>query len=73
LVRREVGEDNLSRYCLPNAPLDTSWQEPARVQAQRFFSEHRFGRRKANVAWPAIKYAVGVHGIIMVKQKKAGR
>ena len=47
LVRREVGADSISHYCLSNAPLDTSWQELARVQAQRFFIEHSFCEAKS--------------------------
>jgi SRSO17 transposase len=47
LVRREVGADDISHYCLSNAPLDTTWQELARVQAQRFFIEHSFREAKS--------------------------
>jgi SRSO17 transposase len=47
LVRREVGADSISHYCLSNAPLDTPWQELARVQAQRFFIEHSFREAKS--------------------------
>jgi hypothetical protein len=69
LVRREVGADSISHYCLS----DTPWQELARVQAQRFFIEHSFREAKpalslskgANVAWPTIKSAVGMPGTII--------
>lgn len=47
LVRREVGADTISHFCLSNAPLDTPWQELARVQAQRFFIEHSFREAKS--------------------------
>lgn len=47
LVRREVGAETISHYCLSNAPLDTPWQELARVQAQRFFIEHSFREAKS--------------------------
>jgi SRSO17 transposase len=45
-VRREVGASEISHYCLANAPLNTSLKELARVQAQRFFIEHRFREAK---------------------------
>jgi SRSO17 transposase len=47
LVRREVGADSISHYCLSNAPLDASRQELARVQAQRFFVEYSFREAKS--------------------------
>jgi len=47
LVRREVGANSISHYCLSNAPLDTPWQELARVQAERFFIEHSFREAKS--------------------------
>ena len=62
LVRREVGANEVSHYCLSNAPLETPLQKLAQVQAQRFFIEHSF--HEANAAWPIIKYAGGMHSII---------
>ncbi len=47
LVRREVGTNAISHYCLSNAPLETPLKELARVQAQRFFVEHSFREAKS--------------------------
>lgn len=46
LVRREVGAETISHYCLSNAPAETSLPTLARVQAQRFFIEHSFREAK---------------------------
>ena len=84
LVRREVGADSISHYCLSNAPLDTSWQELARVQAQRFFIEHSFREAKSECgmadyqvrrwdAWHHHMALVMLGTLFLVKQKKAGR
>jgi hypothetical protein len=84
LVRREVGAGNISHYCLTNAPLDTSWQELARVQAQRFFIEHCFREAKSECgmagyqvrrwdAWHNHRALVMPGTLFLVKQKKAGR
>ncbi|MDD5267386.1 MAG: hypothetical protein PHO08_09705 [Methylococcales bacterium] len=37
----------ISHYCVSNAPVDTPWQELARVQAQRFLIEHSFREAKS--------------------------
>jgi len=47
LVRREVGAEAISHYCLSNASLDTPWPALARAQAQRFFIEHCFREAKS--------------------------
>jgi SRSO17 transposase len=47
LVRREGGTEAISHNCLSDAPLDTAWQELARVQAQRFFIEHSIRETKS--------------------------
>ena len=84
LVRREVGADSIAHYCLSNAPLDTSWQELARVQAQRFFIEHSFREAKSECgmadyqvrrwdAWHNHMALVMLGTLFLVKQKKAGR
>ena len=84
LVRREVGADSISHYCLSNAPLDTPWQELARVQAQRFFIEHSFREAKSECgmadyqvrrwdAWHNHMALVMLGTLFLVKQKKAGR
>ena len=84
LVRREVGAEAISHFCLPNAPLDTSWQELARVQAQRFFIEHSFREAKSECgmadyqvrrwdAWHHHMALVMLGTLFLVKQKKAGR
>jgi SRSO17 transposase len=84
LVRREVGADSISHYCLSNAPLDTSWQELARVQAQRFFIEHSFREAKSECgmadyqvrrwdAWHHHMALVMLGTLFLVKPKKAGR
>lgn len=84
LVRREVGASDISHYCLSNAPLDTSWQELARVQAQRFFIEHSFREAKNECgladyqvrrwdAWHNHMALVMLGTLFLVKQKMAGR
>ena len=84
LVRREAGADTASHYCLSNAPLDTSWQELARVQAQRFFIEHSFREAKSECgmadyqvrrwdAWHHHMALVMLGTLFLVKQKQAGR
>jgi len=84
LVRREVGANDISHYCLSNAPLDTPWQELARVQAQRFFIEHSFREAKSECgladyqvrrwdAWHHHMALVMLGTLFLVKQKKAGR
>ena len=84
LVRREVGADNISHYCLSNAPLDTPWQELARVQAQRFFIEHSFREAKSECgmadyqvrswdAWHNHMALVMLGTLFLVKQKISGR
>jgi SRSO17 transposase len=84
LVRREVGADSISHYCLSNAPLDTPWQELARVQAQRFFIEHSFREAKSECgmadyqvrrwdAWHNHMALVMLGTLFLVKQKIAGR
>jgi SRSO17 transposase len=84
LVRREVGADAISHYCLSNAPLETPWQELARVQAQRFFIEHSFREAKSECgmadyqvrrwdAWHHHMALVMLGTLFLVKQKQAGR
>jgi SRSO17 transposase len=84
LVRREVGAEAISHYCLSNAPLDTAWQELARVQAQRFFIEHSFREAKSECgmadyqvrrwdAWHHHMALVMLGTLFLVKQKKMGR
>lgn len=84
LVRKEVGANTVSHYCLSNAPLDTPWQELARIQAQRFFIEHSFREAKQECglaeyqvrrwdAWHHHMALVMLGTLFLVKQKKAGR
>lgn len=84
LVRREVGADTISHFCLSNAPLDTPWQELAQVQAQRFFIEHSFREAKSECgmadyqvrrwdAWHHHMALVMLGTLFLIKQKKAGR
>ena len=84
LVRREVGADTISHFCLSNAPQDTPWQILARVQAQRFFIEHSFREAKSECgmadyqvrrwdAWHHHMALVMLGTLFLVKQKKAGR
>ncbi len=84
LVRKEVGADTISHYCLSNAPLDTSWQKLARVQAQRYFIEHSFREAKSECgladyqvrrwdAWHHHMALVMLGTLFLVKQKKTGR
>jgi SRSO17 transposase len=84
LVRREAGAAAASHYCLSNAPLDTSWEELARVQAQRFFIEHSFREAKSECgmadyqvrrwdAWHHHMALVMLGTLFLVKQKQAGR
>lgn len=84
LVRREVGTEAISHYCLSNAPLDTVWQELARVQAQRFFIEHSFREAKSECgmadyqvrrwdAWHHHMALVMLGTLFLVKQKQTGR
>ena len=84
LVRREVGANVISHYCLSNAPQDTPWQALARVQAQRFFIEQSFREAKSECgmadyqvrrwdAWHHHMALVMLGTLFLVKQKKAGR
>jgi len=67
-VRREAGANGISHYCLSNAPLDTTWQELARVKAQRFFIEPSFREAKSECGiptghkWPTTKSVAGMPG-----------
>jgi len=84
LVRREVGAETVSHYCLSNAPADTPWQTLARVQAQRYFIEHSFREAKSECgladyqvrrwdAWHHHMALVMLGTLFLAKQKKAGR
>ena len=84
LVRREVGADSISHYCLSNAPLDTPFQTLARVQAQRFFIEHSFREAKSECgladyqarrwdAWHHHMALVMLATLFLLKQKCLGR
>lgn len=84
LVRREVGAKEISHYCLSNAPLKTSFQELARVQAQRYFIEHSFREAKSECgmadyqvrrwdAWHHHMALVMLATLFLVKQKIQGR
>jgi len=84
LVRREVGAECVSHFCLSNAPLDTPWQTLARVQAQRFFIEHSFREAKSECgmagyqvrrwdAWHHHMALVMLGTLFLVKHKQAGR
>lgn len=84
LVRREVGADSISHYCLSNAPLDTPSQTLARVQAQRFFIEHSFREAKSECgladyqarrwdAWHHHMALVMLATLFLLKQKRLGR
>ncbi len=83
-VRREVGANEISHYCLSNAPEHTSWIELARVQAQRFFIEHSFREAKSECgladyqvrrwdAWHHHMALVMLATLFLVKQKIQGR
>jgi len=84
LVRREVGAETVSHYCLSNAPAATSLPTLARVQAQRFFIEHSFREAKQECgladyqvrrwdAWHHHMALVMLGTLFLLKQKKAGR
>lgn len=84
LVRKEVGADKISHYCLSNAPLNTPWQQLAKVQAQRYFIEHSFCEAKSECgladyqvrrwdAWHHHMALVMLGTLFLVKQKKTGR
>jgi SRSO17 transposase len=84
LVRREIGANEVTHYCLSNAPLDTPIQELARVQAQRFFVEHCFREAKSECgmadyqvrrwdAWHNHMALVMLSTLFLVKQKIQGR
>lgn len=84
LVRKEVGADKISHYCLSNAPLNTPWQQLAKVQAQRYFIEHSFREAKSECgladyqvrrwdAWHHHMALVMLGTLFLVKQKKTGR
>ena len=84
LVRREVGASEISHYCLSNAPLETSLQELAQVQARRFFIEHNFREAKSTCgmadyqvrrwdAWHHHMALVMLATLFLVKQKMLGR
>ena len=83
-VRREVGATEISHYCLSNAPEHTPWIELARVQAQRFFIEHRFREAKSACgladyqvrrwdAWHHHMALVMLATLFLAKQKIQGR
>lgn len=84
LVRRDVGAETVSHYCLSNAPADTSLPTLARVQAQGFFIEHSFREAKQECgladyqvrrwdAWHHHMALVMLGTLFLLKQKKAGR
>ena len=84
LVRREVGTNEVSHYCLSNAPLETPLQKLAQIQAQRFFIEHNFHEAKSECgmsdyqvrrwdAWHHHMARVILATLFLVKQKILGR
>jgi SRSO17 transposase len=84
LVRREVGANEISHYCLSNAPAHTPWCDLARAQAQRFFIEHSFREAKSECgladyqvrrwdAWHHHVALVMLGTLFLVKQKVEGR
>jgi SRSO17 transposase len=84
LVRREVGANEISHYCLSNAPAHTPWCDLARTQAHRFFIEHSFREAKSEVglsdyqvrrwdAWHHHVALVMLGTLFLVKQKVQGR
>jgi len=84
LVRREVGANEVSHYCLSNAPLETPLQKLAQVQAQRFFIEHSFHEARSECgmadyqvrrwdAWHHHMALVMLATLFLVKQKMTGR
>ena len=84
LVRREIGANEISHYCLSNAPFKTSLKELARVQAQRFFIEHSFREAKSECgmadyqvrrwdAWHHHMALVMLGTLFLLKQKIQGR
>jgi len=84
LVRREVGAQAPSHYCLSNAPLEATCKELARVQGQRFFIEHCFREAKSECgmadyqvrrwdAWHHHMALVMLAALFLVKQKIGAR
>ena len=84
LVRREIGANEISHYCLSNAAFKTSLKELARVQAQRFFIEHSFREAKSECgmaeyqvrrwdAWYHHMALVMLGTLFLLKQKIQGR
>lgn len=85
LVRREVGALMVSHYyCLSNAPEQTSLNELARLQAQRFFIEHSFRETKSECgladyqvrrwdAWHHHMALVMLGALFLVKEKITAR
>jgi SRSO17 transposase len=84
LARREVGANEISHYCLSNAPAHTPWCDLARAQAQRFFIEHSFREAKSECgladyqvrrwdAWHHHVALVMLGTLFLVKQKVEGR
>ncbi|MCB1983940.1 MAG: hypothetical protein H6936_05925 [Burkholderiales bacterium] len=84
LVRREVGANEVSHYCLSNAPLEMPLQKLAQVQAQRYFIEHSFHEAKSECgmadyqvrrwdAWHHHMALVMLAMLFLVKQKMTGR
>jgi hypothetical protein len=74
----------VSHYYLSNASLDTPLKELLRVQAQRFFIEHRFREAKSECgmadyqvrrwdAWHHHMALVMLGTLFLIKQKIAGR
>jgi SRSO17 transposase len=83
-VRRAVGAREIAHYCLSNAPEHTPWTELARVQAQRFFIEHRFREAEGECgladypvrrwdAWHHPMALVMLATLFLAKQKIQGR
>ena len=84
MVRREVGAETVSHYCLSNAPETAELSALARVQAQRFFIEHCFREAKSECgmadyqvrrwdAWHHHMSLVMLAALFLVKQKMAHR
>jgi hypothetical protein len=84
MVRREVGAEAVSHYCLSNALETAGLKALARVQAQLFFIEHCFREAKSECgmadyqvrrwdAWHRHMALVMLAALFLVKQKMAHR
>ncbi len=67
-VRRETDAQDVSHYCLLNAPLDTSFKELARGQANASSSSTVFVKREMHAVWRTIGCGATAMAAVVVQR-----